>query len=98
MSTSTATLTELTLVPIGDGRGDHITRGPTTTLVTAQNHPFWDVTTATGEQQLVVAVDNHTGAAEMRDLTIVTVHTYYVLAGNVLASHTTMTVAPNPAM
>jgi hypothetical protein len=93
-------LTDLTLVPVGEGLGDHTTRGPTTTLETTQNHPFWDVTTGmwidasqlvpgdsvvtsdTGELQLVVAVDNYVGAAEMRDLTVSTIHTYYVLAGS----------------
>lgn len=39
------------------------------------------VTSPTGELQLVVAVDNYTGAAEMRDLTVANIHTYYVLAG-----------------
>ncbi|HEX6967719.1 MAG TPA: polymorphic toxin-type HINT domain-containing protein, partial [Micromonosporaceae bacterium] len=39
------------------------------------------VTSPTGELQLVVAVDNYTGAAEMRDLTVATIHTYYVFAG-----------------
>jgi hypothetical protein len=40
------------------------------------------VTSPTGERQLVVAVDNYTGAAEMRDLTVATIHTYYVVAGD----------------
>jgi len=40
------------------------------------------VTGPTGERQLVVAVDNYTGAAEMRDLTVANIHTYYVVAGD----------------
>jgi hypothetical protein len=31
---------------------------------------------------VVTAVRNHTGAKDMRDLTVATIHTYYVVAGN----------------
>jgi hypothetical protein len=35
-----------------------------------------------GEVQYVVAVETYTGAAPMRDLTVATIHTYYVVAGD----------------
>ncbi len=38
-----------------------------------------------GQAVYVVGVHNHTGAKDMHNLTIATVHTYYVMAGNVPA-------------
>ena len=95
-----ASLQEPPTATTGEGNGDRSSRGPTTTLETTHNHPFWDVTTATwvdaddlipgksvvtspnGDQQLVIAIDNYIGTAEMRDLTVATIHTYYVIAGS----------------
>jgi RHS repeat-associated protein len=36
---------KLTDITLGEGEGDRSTRGPTSTLHTTQNHPFWDATT-----------------------------------------------------
>ncbi|GIH07104.1 hypothetical protein Rhe02_51710 [Rhizocola hellebori] len=38
--------------------------------------------TADGQRLYVTGVDNHSGTKEMRDLTVATVHTYYVIAGD----------------
>ncbi|WP_169454351.1 LamG-like jellyroll fold domain-containing protein [Catelliglobosispora koreensis] len=38
------------------------------------------VTGPDGDLQLVVAIDNFTGAEQMRDLTVANIHTYYVVA------------------
>ncbi|GLH99940.1 type IV secretion protein Rhs [Phytohabitans aurantiacus] len=71
--------------------------GQLTTLETTQHHPFWSETrqawidaaelrphevlrTAHG-QASVDAVHNYRGAQTMRDLTVKTVHTYYVVVG-----------------
>jgi len=42
-----------------------------------------ELRTADGGTAVVAAVHNHTGAKDMRDLTVEQVHTYYVVAGNV---------------
>jgi hypothetical protein len=41
-----------------------------------------ELRTVDGDKVIVTKVDNHTGAKEMRDLTVADTHTYYVAAGD----------------